>query len=366
VTSWPTATADGLSLTDADCADPDGSIIQGIAINSDWAHVYTNLSVAAARGPSFFGFSRGAVDYTLNPNDSANHYDSGPCPFVDPCDQITILSVWGDFGIHAQAHEYGHALHEKALGGLISSFSDCPTPSGNGEHAYDRPQTLRCALGEGWASYFAWATMGSAAWHFTEVENNSTLDPGEEGSIVPHAVSAFLFDLTDTGAEPHDAVTYPGHYVAEIIKTCTNFIGSTWQRVHGVDMAIWCLERAVDGTITSNNAYFPNRSPDPTAETEQAAEPSDWSRTAIRTIWLTNLYPFQSPPPPPPAPPPSPPPPPPVPPPPPPECPPQCDQSPAVNPAPAVNPVPAERDQLRSKGQRKAQRPIQNPLKRNR
>jgi len=366
VTSRPKAIAEYLSLTEADCADPDGSVIQGIAINSDWAHVYTNLSFTAARTPSVFGVSRGVVNYTLNPNANANSYDSGPCVFADPCDQITIVSVWGSFGIQAQAHEYGHALHQQVLGGTINTSGDCPTPSGT-EHAYDRPQTLRCALGEGWASYFSWAIMGAAAWHFTEVETNSALDPGEEGSIVPHAVSAVLFDLTDAGVEPHDAVTYPGRYVADIMKTCTNYIPSfNWQRASGVDMTIWCLERAVDGTITSNNTYFPTRSTDPTAETEQAAEPSDWSRSAIRAIWLKNLYPWQSPPPPPPPPPPSPPPPPPVPPPPPPECPPHCDQSPAVNPAPAVNPVPAERDQLRSNGQRKVQRPIQSPLKRNR
>jgi len=286
--SSPRAVADGFTLTYDSCSDPDGGTMQGIAINSDYAHVYTNLDITVGNSYSFFGLLRPQAKYRIA-SASTNSYSP-----TDDRITITPNSVWGDYGIHVHAHEYGHAFHEKALGGIVAG-PVCPDLvwGAGEEHPYDGPQNLRCALVEGFASYHAWVTRGSAAWHFAEVETNATLDPGEDGSIVPHAVSAFLYDLTDSGTEGHDAVTYPGSYVANIIKTCTNRIGTnTWPRANGVDMTIWCFEKAVDPSITTNPAYFATRSPDPNAQSEQATEPPTWSQSAIRTIWLENLYPF--------------------------------------------------------------------------
>jgi hypothetical protein len=271
----PGAAIDGMSIGDTDC-DP-YTVVQLTATNSAMAHVYATMRTVAGNSWGFFGVARSMIEVRLG--DSVNTYNPNN-------DIITIASVWGSYGVFAQAHEYGHALHHKALGGLFNY--SCPNTWPG--HNYDGEQTLGCALGEGFASYHSVAAMGPAADYYDAIEDNTMLDPGEDGSIVPHTVSAFFYDLTDDRAESHDAVTYPGSYVAAIIKTCDYRWSSLWFRENGVDHSIWCLARAV-ALATYSAGYFVTRSSQPNAQREQATEPANWSQAAIRGIWLQNLYP---------------------------------------------------------------------------
>jgi hypothetical protein len=134
--------------------------------------------------------------------------------------------------------------------------------------------------------------MGSEADYYDAIEGNTMLGTSEEGSIVPHTVSAFLYDLTDTRAETHDTISYPGSYVATILKTCMwQLQGQQFLEADGIDHIIWCLEGSVDPSITGDPSYFPTRSWDPWGISESAAEPIGHSQSAIRGLWMANLYP---------------------------------------------------------------------------
>lgn len=166
----------------------------------------------------------------------------------------------------------------------------CPSP-----HYLDGPHNLRCAFSEGFADYHGAATrpdLGSYIYR-SRIESNayypgtryhgSDGDPND-GSIIEGAVAAFLYDLTDPANESHDQVQYPGSYVADIIRTCKTPV----YRANGVDHLVYCFEQIVDSAISSS--YFRTRSSPPSSISESATEPAGWSRSAIRTLWLRNLY----------------------------------------------------------------------------
>lgn len=220
---WDGEIIGGDNMFPDQCELGDVQMLACCGTSSERAHIYVTMSQVAGNSWNFFGVSRPKINVLYNPNADANSYSTS--------DEITIVEAWGPQGIFAQGHEYGHALHHKSLGGVVSSRDDCPNTT---FHPYDQQQSLRCGLGEGFASYHAVAVMGSASEYFDAIENDTMLDAGEDGAIVPHAVSAFLFDLTDNRVEAHDAVTYPGRYVADIVRTCLVRYGFTWLRALGI------------------------------------------------------------------------------------------------------------------------------------
>ncbi len=98
------------------------------------------------------------------------------------------------------AHEHGHAVPEKALGGNAAT-GQCRSP-----HHVDGAYNLQCAYSEGSA---------------------------DDGSIIEGAVAGFLYDLLDAPDWPDspyntadgddDPVTFPGSYLADLVKTCNVF-----------------------------------------------------------------------------------------------------------------------------------------------
>lgn len=200
--------------------------------------------------------------------------------------------VWGEWGLFVTAHEYGHAFHEKMLGGFQRYRSGC----------YERTslQTLhsnmRCALPEGFANYFAVVARPDETGYDYAWENNHyymTHLAGQDGSRSAAALAAFFYDLTDnnrwvaTNPEPFDAVQYPGSVIAEVITGCQVYEGGTWIYNNGIDHLIYCFERQVDPAVTGNAKYFPTRSPDPTA---QSVASTVTSPTEVRKLWRRNLY----------------------------------------------------------------------------
>lgn len=203
--------------------------------------------------------------------------------------------VWGDWGILAAAHEYGHAVHEKALGG-IPNYS-CP------DHIIDGAYNLACAMAEGSANYHGAAVRGDLASYLyrTRFEQNyyypgcvysgtTCTDTSYDGSIIEGAVAAFLYDLTDPANEAADSVEYPGSYVAAIVSTCEwyNPALEDWYGANGVDHYVYCLENQVDTLYAS--PYFTTRGSPPLYMRESATEPNGWDPTDIRILWLYDLF----------------------------------------------------------------------------
>lgn len=241
----------------------------------------TDIEDLAPRSRSFYGYSRPKlrVRVSWDPNlPYAGVYYRGGDSVVVRYDQ-----VWGEFGRKMIAHEYGHALHWVALGGY-PTFNPCDPAVG-----YGSEHNLQCALREGFAEYHAVNTALAVPSYVDRLERNTTLDVGEDGSIVPYAVGAVLHDLTDAVAETQDAAAYPGSYVSDVLRTC-EVDQSGWIAEDGVDHVVYCLERQVDPTITGSATYFVTRASDPVAQREGAVEPPTWSSADIRQVWKWNLY----------------------------------------------------------------------------
>ncbi len=250
-----------------------------------FTHLRANIPVAEA----YFQTSRSQLKVRVNGGTGTSYYSSGS-------DEVVIYSngVWGDYGKFLGMHEFGHALWHGGMNGNPVSGA-CPAP-----HYASQLTNFACALSEGWANYVAAASGfdGGYGWEDTDrtfgcltynsqhqcTSSSSTRD----GSRVEGAVASMLLNLTDASNSTNDSTSYPGKYVADLLKTCTLYPGIP-VRVLGVDHLVYCLELGVDGTIASN--YFQARATPPYFVIgENATEPFDWSISRIRQVWKWNLY----------------------------------------------------------------------------
>lgn len=250
------------------------------------SHVFAQMDKTIEESRSFFQEERGKMHVHLEWDVDNSFYCPEQGPFIDPwCsdgggDTVVIMDspdpsgdthIGGTFGDFVIAHEYGHAMHEKALGGNEGS-GECPSP-----HYIGGSYNLQCAYSEGFANYHAEA-VGFPYFNFEE----TYADNSDDGSIIEGAVAAFFFDLTDAANESHDNADYPGSYVADVIRTC-EVDGS---RANGIDHLIACFQRE----IPSYSGYFETRGNRPSSYDESASEPSGWNRTDIVKLWRENLY----------------------------------------------------------------------------
>ena len=256
------------------------------------SHVFKRMSETISKSRSFFQEQRGKIHVKINWSADNSYYCNGfsawgPCtgtkekivikdrPGDDPDSHIG--GAFGDFII---GHEYGHAVHEEALGGNAAS-GQCPSP-----HYLSGAYNLQCGYSEGFANYHGAVAVNNR--YRTRFDNNNyypgTTGGGDpnDGSIIEGAVAAFLWDLTDTADESHDNADYPGSYLADIIKTCK----TDGSRADGVDQLIACIQREVP----SHAGYFDTRSSRPSSYSESASEPGSWNRTDIKALWRKNLY----------------------------------------------------------------------------
>lgn len=282
---------------------------------SDVSHVFVNMTTVASNAAGFFGYSRTAVLPVLLVYSESQPYSSY-CPtsnylgcgsgndFVrinTYTGSVYANQVWGSNGVWTQAHEFGHAYHEKALGGYVDLFWKAANCTAN--HPVTAASKLGCAYPEGFADYFAVATRGDATGYEYAFEINyyylgQPTRPAD-GSIVEGAVASFLYDITDanrwgTGTaggtvdEAHDAVAYSGRLVADMVRTCQVLENNVWKRATGIDHIVHCLEKAVYPAITGSSLYFSSRSPDPT--NQYSSSSVAWDATQTRKLWLKNLY----------------------------------------------------------------------------
>lgn len=208
---------------------------------------------------------------------------------------ISINHIWRK---DVQAHEYGHAIHEKGLGGFANGTC-------GGSHTYRLKTNYTCAWAEGFAQFIAEATgygfrssSGYVDRHCLQFDFE-TFTCTEEGTVDDHlmvegAVMEFLWDLVDSdNTETYDNVTMASLYVADIIETC-KVDGSRPQRIHYL---IHCVERRISGYSSG----FP-----PSEQPSSFSVSSGHSLNAdeVTRLWMWHFFnsvPGDPPPPPPPS-----------------------------------------------------------------
>jgi hypothetical protein len=274
------------------CPDQRSTGIVRNVIDSDRARLFANMRETIENSRAFFAVGRAGVTVDYNPTDLSSFYRED-----DDKIRINQFGVWGDAGIFATAHEYGHALHAKALNGINhSSSGSCPLWG----HWIDGVYSMGCAFYEGFANYHGVVTRPDGRFRYSQIEQNVWYrgDDGlasdslyRDGSQVEGAWAAFLLDMTDPANEPHDVVQYQGSYVATSMRDCrvTSAPGTSLPP-SGTDHLVHCFERVIDPVVQAN--YFTSRDPSERAYAIAAnvVTPAGWERSRIRTAWKKNLY----------------------------------------------------------------------------
>ena len=265
--------------------------------------VWQEMRRIRGRSENFYGgLSRGSITVKLDGDRDRAVYTSDDEIILDQDTYET--SNLSDYDVQTMAHEYGHAYHEKAIGGYAVDGS-CPD-----DHYLSGAHDLDCAFQEGYAQFHAAVTVADTNSFVERIErvpdnpSYAQVYPAErgegestDGSIIEGTVAAFLFDLTDPKDESHDDLNFPGRYVADVIGSCGGQAnGGGFFEANGVDHLIACFQlksppygQKYDGT----NYYFGTRSYSLRADgyvTEDADEPSGWNRSDINKIWHYTLY----------------------------------------------------------------------------
>lgn len=267
------APAAGAGYADGACGIDEGDWFLG-AVRG---HLWTIFNQVADASLSLLGRTRNPVDLLVQ-STGGSEYSWGPWQN----DRITMdesINVFSAFGIFTAAHEWGHAVHHRAIGAYPSE-NTCPDP-----HGFQMVVHRSCAYKEGFANYHAVATMGSQTGGLAgDIEANIFYSYAQgDGTQNEGTVAAFLLDITDPPNEPHDVVQYPGTYLVEIINTCEVRIAGNFWRPQSINGFIYCMEQAAD---PANFPYLGTVE----GQREGAIEPPGWSQNAIRSLWRRNLF----------------------------------------------------------------------------
>jgi hypothetical protein len=283
-----------------------------LVISSPKGRIWRNMVPAINKSASLFSQTRSIVPVVYSTSTSCNAY------YSPGSDQITICAgggsaaggVWGTYGTFVAPHEYGHAFHEKALGGNEGSGA-C------GSHYLFAAHNLQCAFSEGFADFFAALTQQDLLPATDIYEDsferplyNKSLYKGlddedwckgvqncpsasqqtTDGGRAELAVAAFLYDLADNASTANyqpttddDPVAYGAQYVANVVQTCQVRQGSTWIRANGLDHLVYCFERRLANYASLG--YFPTRATHPNSWSTSASLPGGWNANTIKGIW---------------------------------------------------------------------------------
>src|SRR5699024_810428 len=223
-------------------------------------HLFQVMNTAIENSRSFFQESRDLIEVYAYDSDGSSYYSPGNDHIVIYHKDDNNTHIAGDYGDFVAAHEYGHALHEKGLGGNNGGYCSQDDDDNDGHYVFE-PISLRCAFSEGFADYHA-AEVGFPYFQF---EANPYVSNGEDGSIIEGAVAGFFWDLTDPTNESFDNVEYnSGYYIASIIEDCEVKVNGNWKRADGIDHLIACFQHGVP----SYTSYFPTRNNYPTTYQE--------------------------------------------------------------------------------------------------
>lgn len=265
--------------------------------------VWQEMKRIKRRSENFYGgLSRGSITVHLESDADNAFYRikwNGDEKIVLDKDTYGTSNL-SEYDIKTMAHEYGHAFHEKAIGGYAVEGS-CPDP-----HYLAGAHDLDCAFQEGYAQFHAAVTVADSNEFRTVIEDApdnyiypATFGDGDptDGSIIEGTVAAFLYDLTDPKNESHDDLNLPGSYVADVIGSCGGRAnGGGFFEANGVDHLVACFQLQKPPYSEKYNEadyYFDTRSYSLRADgyiTENADEPSGWNRPDIRKLWHRTLY----------------------------------------------------------------------------
>ncbi|MDE2974340.1 MAG: hypothetical protein OXU64_06415 [Gemmatimonadota bacterium] len=256
---------------------------------------WRNLDTSAEAITWHFWHSRPRIDWKVDFSKKSETY------YSRNSDEITLgwrLTGRSRF-LWVAAHEYGHALHHKALGGGWNAPNRDP-------HNNDKASSYKCALKEGFANYAG--TIGSV----TEDDPDGYYGKCYEHLGTPDApswppwcrnithyrkaeieawVAALFMDLIDDTEEDGDYTEYDAFYVARVFKTCQvkrsrRILPDKWHDRKNVSDIVWCLENRINPVV--HRQVF--RGIDsPIGVREKADEPDDWNHHHIRWTWLKNL-----------------------------------------------------------------------------
>ena len=253
-----------------------------LEVDAPHARVFLNLDRAATAASSIFGRSRSPVTVSVSSSPLVTLSRYTPSGFGGERITIAAHDVWDDYGTFVQAHEYGHAFHEKAWNGIVGRCDDA--------HHLTRPSSLQCADSEGIADFFSFVTLPETG---IAREYGGVVAPeGTNHSTTEAYVAAVLGRLIDSAADPArpwDRVQHPGYYIGETIRTCTTN-GVLPMRADGIDRLIYCLERGVDPAV--RDGLFAARAGGGaiTSQSSGAAVPTGWDRARIRAVWSRVLF----------------------------------------------------------------------------
>lgn len=226
---------------------------------------WRNLNEVIPAMERYFGQYRSAIAWETVFTDEPNTF------YWPNSDRITF-----DYNYYnnkwVAAHEFGHALHHEALGGITNSGS-CQG------HQISQPFSYDCAFSEGFADYAADAALGNQSrW-----ERGYSAPSGRDAAEIEGNVAALLNDLIDSTNDGNDSTSYPAYYVVRVFETCR----ADGRLRDDVTDFVWCLERRVNASV--HNQSFPRGPNAPSRVTESASEPSGWSASDIRQTWLQNV-----------------------------------------------------------------------------
>lgn len=217
--------------------------------------------------------------------------------------------IYGEYGIMVAAHEYGHQFQHRYLfsppdsDGLMRYQNNCRT-----QHPPEAPSNLGCALGEGFADWYAthvreadmptWKQQLEANYYYrncvprVDAERGLTISCVDDGSIIQGAVAALLWDITDDGtSEADDPIQRSARDLTDAIKACRVNVGTASLGYTGIDHVIFCFENAAPYTVqlsTGTVSLFNTRSTLPTSA--MSAYAFFRGSTGFRRNWLINLY----------------------------------------------------------------------------
>ena len=262
------------------------------------------LDLSADAITKHFGYVRGRVGWDVLDGDDADnaYYDRS---------QDRIFLGWGmaaqDRFHWVAAHEYGHAYHHLALGGLWKT-ENCY------EHYVGWPSSYTCALSEGFANYAG--TVGSVSaehpdgylrdcfeWFgslkapkntYYRCKNVAHYRKAEvEGWVA--ALFVDLIDDNDDNDERGDYTELSGRFVAEVFKTCEikqarwGPLPDSWEVRDDVSDIVWCLEYYIEPAYHEPDSVFDGIDAPEGVHRFPLNPPWGWNQADIRKTWLWNL-----------------------------------------------------------------------------
>jgi hypothetical protein len=260
--------------------------------------LHEGITVAGQGGLALFGARRPRIGWKYTSKNtsyyrSGNLFQSERIFFRTTYDSHQWFGGWASF---IAGHEYGHAF-QNSFGGVPSADSGCD------DHTFTSDETLPCAFREGFANYFAAATMPphpvNGLAYYNYFRNHWALVEAmwagrTDGSRIEGAVAGFLINLTGhVNGDPLIDPKLSGGYVHNVLRYCEHetynpwLFQHTWQRRTGIDHVVYCMENSVALSGLNASNYFVSRDRRPRNQRSGVAAPS---RDLIRTRWMRALY----------------------------------------------------------------------------